>query len=463
MKPQNDQTTGQVGQPRQDQTDFSRQVTPPSRNHVDSQRAAADIIRGQIDNLYSKDPITTPTNSTAPQPTATSSLSSNTQNSSQTPSQQTQKVAQHGFRTAPPQNLQASQQLNQSESSPYQRTMANQPSSTQVEQQNIPKQWQQYHSAWQQYYQQYYQRYYMSTAQKETTPNAKKDIETALKDESQTVSKTTANDPVNDDLSQNDAMRELRQSIRQKVTESADKVKKSRHFVPALAGVLVLVLFMFLQFNRVIFGTVAAYVSPGNIEPQNIIVDPTINIEVGPEPMLIIPKININAPVVYGVEPDHDSQMLAMESGVAHFSIPGANAVPGQVGNTVLAAHSSNDVFARGDYKFVFAQNEKLVEGDVIYANYQGTRYTYAVTKTEVVLPSEVSKVQLDTDKPMITLISCVPLGTAQKRLLVFAEQVSPDPKGADQAAADSSEAESDGIIPGQPAPTLLERIFGAS
>ena len=217
-----------------------------------------------------------------------------------------------------------------------------------------------------------------------------------------------------------------------------------------------------IQFNRPIVGAIVAYTSPGTIEPQNIIVDPTVNVQVGPEPRMIIPKINVDAPVVYGVGADHTSQMKAMESGIAHFAIAGANAVPGQVGNAVFAAHSSNDAFARGDYKFVFAQNEKLTKDDVIYMNYNGTRYTYKVTSTEVVLPSEVSKVQLNTDKPMLTLISCVPLGTAEKRLLVFAEQISPDPSGATEQSVSTEPAASSTTIPGKPSPTLFERLFGA-
>ena len=180
---------------------------------------------------------------------------------------------------------------------------------------------------------------------------------------------------------------------------------------------------------------------------------------------IIIPKINIDAPVVYGIGADHDSQMKAMESGIAHFAITGANAVPGQVGNAVFAAHSSNDAFASGDYKFVFAQNEKLVKDDIIYMNYESKRYTYKVTSTEVVMPNQVNKIQIETDKPMLTLISCVPLGTAEKRLLVFAEQISPDPTGATQStdSDDTSTSSSDSsTIPGQPAPTLLERLFGS-
>ena len=178
---------------------------------------------------------------------------------------------------------------------------------------------------------------------------------------------------------------------------------------------------------------------------------------------MIIPKINVDAPVVYGAASDTKSQSEAMKRGIAHFSSPGASAVPGQVGNAVFAAHSSNDAFAAGDYKFVFAQNEKLVKGDIIYMNYNSKRYTYKITSTEVVMPNEVSKVQLNTNKPMLTLVSCVPLGTAEKRLLVFAEQINPDPNKATSTSelGSSQQQGNNSNIPGKPEPTILERLFG--
>ena len=157
----------------------------------------------------------------------------------------------------------------------------------------------------------------------------------------------------------------------------------------------------------------------------------------------------------------HHHRIGGTESGGEGFH-ENIRAVPGQVGNAVFAAHSSNDIFAPGDYGVVFAQNEKLVAGDIIYMNYESKRYTYSVTSTEVVLPTEVSKVQIQTDKPMLTLISCVPIGTAQKRLLVFAEQVSPDPAKA-EAAASTDTSPTSTTIPGRPAPSLLERLFGAN
>jgi sortase A len=151
--------------------------------------------------------------------------------------------------------------------------------------------------------------------------------------------------------------------------------------------------------------------------------------------------------------------MAAMEKGVAHFAIPGASSRPGQVGNTAIAGHSSNDIFDSTRYKFIFAQLDRLKEGDMIYANYDGLRYSYVVTKKEVVKPTEINKLVYDTDKPMMTLITCTPLGTALKRLLVTAEQVSPDPTVASEAP-EIDEAAQEAQMPGN-TQSILERIFG--
>ena len=430
-------------------SDQRRPLTPPPRDPAASKNAAADIIRGQLNAIYAKSeertnspqaaqsqPIPAPTQTKPPQPKPQAEPQPNP-----TPTQSTH----HAMRTAPiaeePKKLETKSQATQAQS----------PVHTQVS----ADQWKQYHSAWQKYYQMYYERYYAGNIAAKN-----REISRLTKETQKNTPNTSTDEPTDP---QAIAIKELRSQIQQKVRESAQKVKKSRHFIPAIAGISVLLVFMFLQYNRIIFGAVAAYTTPGAINPQNIIVDASTDASVGSEPRMIIPKINVDAPVVYGAASDTKSQSEAMKRGIAHFSIPGASAVPGQVGNAVFAAHSSNDAFAAGDYKFVFAQNEKLVKGDIIYMNYNSKRYTYKITSTEVVMPSEVSKVQLNTNKPMLTLVSCVPLGTAEKRLLVFAEQINPDPnKATSTSESGSSQRQGNNSnIPGKPEPTILERLFG--
>ena len=325
---------------------------------------------------------------------------------------------------------------------PYERTHTSHPEPE-------ADQWKAYHSAWQNYYQQYYRSYYehQQVQQHSDTPQPK-----AIGSADQTS-----------EVSKDRALSELRQQLRRTISHRATKIRRSRHFIPIVAAVAVVLIFVFLQYNRVFIATVNAYISPGAIDPQNIVIDPNTNGVVSADPRLIIPKINVDVPALYDVGPDYDSQMTAMEKGVAHFAIPGANSHPGEIGNTVLSGHSSNDLFDSGDYKFIFAQLEKLNIGDTVYANYQSVRYTYVVTKKEVVLPTEVNKLVYATNKPILTLITCTPLGTSQKRLLVTAEQVSPDPAMAAAAPAGSGQT-NDGsngaALPGS-SPTFMERIFG--
>ena len=466
MYPTDDQSNGRVGMPVPDQR---RSLTPPTRDSAASRNAAADVIRGQLDAIYSR----TEEQNSAPEKAQPQPFSAQLQSKpevrpeqpkaqifkhqqiSTTPQPEPKKdTVNHAMRTVPIIQTQTNLQNNNSAS-------ANQTTQTQnstIHTQVSADQWKQYHSAWQKYYQMYYERYYAGDIA------AKNHEISRLTKESQNITPVVGTDEPLDP--QKAAIKELRSQIQQKVRDSANKVKKSRHFVPAIAGLSVLLVFMFLQYNRVIFGAVAAYTTPGAINPQNIIVDASTDVTVGPEPRIIIPKINVDAPVIYGAASDVKSQSKAMEKGVAHFSIPGASAVPGEVGNAVFAAHSSNDAFASGNYKFVFAQNEKLTKGDIIYMNYNGKRYTYKITSTEVVMPTEVSKVQINTDKPMLTLVSCVPLGTAEKRLLIFAEQISPDPSKATATTATSESSSNqqqsnNSNIPGKPEPTLLEKLFG--
>jgi sortase A len=390
--------------------------TPPtSQRDASTQAAAANIVRGQLDSIYSGN-TTTPTPQTTP--------------------------------VAP--NREGAQQLELQDTNPYDRIQIN-PAEVPAEQ------WKQYHSAWQDYYQKYYERYYVGQVYRAHQELEARAAQASVNSPSATAASTPQ---APETFNRDEALYDLRSKLLEKVNNSAKKVRKSRHFIPITAALSVIVLFLFLQYNRVLFANVQAYISPGNIDAANIIVDPLTNVAVGPEPKLIIPKINVDVPVDYNTTPDYDSQMKAMESGVAYFGIPGANSKPGQIGNTVLSGHSSNDIIDPGSYKFIFAQLERLAKSDTIYVNYNGVRYTYTITKTEVVKPTEVDKLIYPTDKPILTLITCTPLGTSLNRLLVTAEQVSPSPSAAQAAPAETAASTQPVAIPGN-SPTLLQRVFG--
>lgn len=143
---------------------------------------------------------------------------------------------------------------------------------------------------------------------------------------------------------------------------------------------------------------------------------------------MYIPKINLQAPVVYD-EPSYleSDVQLALRRGVVHY---GTTALPGQAGNIVVLGHSSGQAWTPGEYKFVFTLLDKLETGDRIFVDYEGTRYIYRVKGIKTVSPSDLSVVQ-PTREPQLTLITCTPVGTDKYRLVITATQVSPQPSTA--------------------------------
>lgn len=309
--------------------------------------------------------------------------------------------------------------------------------------------WKKYHSAWQNYYQKYYSEYYSNAAKNYIAKERLKaereraEEEEILKSIAKSSSKTNSNTgltlgtgeiPVESESTDPDGIKNnLRRIIRKKATENVKKSRRKRHLIPILAGVAVVLLILFLQYNRLIFAPIMAYVSPGNAPASGIeAVDPTITGSVSPEPRLIIPKINVDVPIRFDIQ--LSDVMDAMNNGVAHYRIAGASAYPGEIGNFVITGHSAGDIYSSNPYKYIFSGLERLEDGDLIYVNYKSVRYTYRVVKKEVIEPTNVAALVIDTDKPVLTLITCTPLGTSRYRLLVTAEQISPSYETADTA-----------------------------
>ncbi len=409
-------------------------VVPPRQStgvHVDErstgQEQAADVVRGQIDAIYLQDPNAVTVEAEPASGDGEMAKIQTTPAPSSTPADVSTGNIQYDNQQADAAN-------------PYARTHVEQKHQIQ------PTAWEKYHSAWQSYYQQYYERYYMSQVHE-----TKKALETE---------QARAADAQNAEMTPDEAIYDLRGKLRQQIQTKAATVRKSRHFWPTVAAISVMLMFLFLQYNRVLFANVAAYISPGDMDPSTLIVDPTADVDVGPEPKLIIPKITVQVPIIWdAVASDQNSLNAAMDKGVAWFNIPGANARPGEKGNFVVSGHSSNDWMDGGNYKFIFARLEQLNEGDTVYVNYNSKRYTYTITSKQVVKPTEVSALVGDNSKPRLTLITCVPLGTALNRLLVFADQVSPDPNAA--AAATTNNSPSQATKMPSNSPTFIQRIFG--
>ena len=316
--------------------------------------------------------------------------------------------------------------------------------------------WKKYHSEWQNYYQKYYSEYYANAAKQYVAKERLKDARDQAEEDEivYALARAGGQDKERSGL-------KLRQDIRKRATDSAKKTRRIRKFIPLIAGATIMLLILFLQYNRLIFAPLMAYVSPGNAPADQIeALDPTITQTVSSDPRLIIPKLNIDVPIRFGLA--LSEVMGAMNNGVAHYRIAGASAYPGEIGNFIITGHSAGDVYSSSPYKYIFSGLERLEEGDLIYVNYESVRYTYKVTRKNVIEPTNVAALVIDTDKPLITLVTCTPLGTSRYRLLVTGEQISPEYDGS--SSSEGGEAgpnidEGDIELPANE-PSFFERIW---
>ena len=179
---------------------------------------------------------------------------------------------------------------------------------------------------------------------------------------------------------------------------------------------------------------------------------------VPPENIIVIPKINVTAPVILEPSMAEKNIQQSLQNGVVHYS---GTALPGEKGNVAIVGHSSNDWWEPGSYKFVFALLEKMTPGDKIQVNYSSRKYVYQITEKKVVEPTDLSVLAPTTD-PTLTLITCTPPGTSWKRLIIRAVQIEPAVSAPKVELASTvsptTNSKASAALPGN-APSLLSQI----
>lgn len=157
---------------------------------------------------------------------------------------------------------------------------------------------------------------------------------------------------------------------------------------------------------------------------------PLLSMEVAPsDNRIIIPRINQNIPIVRMsseslIKRDwgalEKEMQEALKGGVVHY--PGTS-LPGQSGNIAITGHSSYFPWDPGRFKDVFALLHEVVEGDKIVIYYEQNKYIYEVDGIKVVMPDNIDILK-QTPEEKLTLITCTPVGTNLKRLVVTAHPV---------------------------------------
>ncbi|MDQ2973267.1 MAG: sortase [bacterium] len=254
--------------------------------------------------------------------------------------------------------------------------------------------------------------------------------------------------------SNNLTVAELKSKIMQNAT-SGKKLSKKQH-LKSLGfglgvGLFAILLVSFSFFNERI---VAPFISPSRSVSATPIIG--VNGVIGAESKIIIPKINLEVPVVYDLGTNEENAVQnALEDGVVHYS---GTPNPGEQGNVSIVGHSSNNILNKGKYKFAFVLLNRLEAGDIFYLQKDGVRYTYQVYENRIVPPTDVSVLGTASKPNTATLITCDPPGTSINRRVVVAEQISPDPSS--NKAASSSLNDQPQVLPSN-APSLWQRLFG--
>jgi sortase A len=155
-----------------------------------------------------------------------------------------------------------------------------------------------------------------------------------------------------------------------------------------------------------------------------------------------IPKIGVRKTVVQGVGvPD-------LKRGPGHYP---DTPMPGQVGNAAIAGH-------RTTYGAPFYRLNELSVGDEIRIRTLQGQFTYEVTSTQTVRPTQL-EVLKQTPDATLTLTTCNPRFSARQRLVVQAQLVddpAPSPTTTTTAAPRSGE-------PTKPKPVKQPGLSGDS
>lgn len=293
-------------------------------------------------------------------------------------------------------------------------------------------------------------------------PNTSSNVEKVAKEESSKINLVNPN--------QTKAIQpsEIGEAVEKtKAREKLAKMRSHRHFKTIRFAVICFVVFLLIFNFQLIYSQISFWLTPKQpsvsqqIQPTtNEPVNTTAPAEVvGPENLLIIPKINVRAPIIYIDSLAEADVLRALQDGVVHYA---GTANPGENGNAVFFGHSSNDLWQPGNYKFVFVLLEKLTVGDTYEIHYQSRRYVYKVVETKVVQPTDLS-VLTQTATPFSTLITCTPPGTSWRRFIVKGEQILPatTPTPAQTATTTTPVTPTpaqESTLPGA-APSILEQI----
>lgn len=157
-----------------------------------------------------------------------------------------------------------------------------------------------------------------------------------------------------------------------------------------------------------------------------------------------IDKIDVHIPIYHGVS----EGVLQVAAG----HLPGTSLpIGGENTHSVILGH-------RGlTSAKLFSDLDQIEEGDTFKITILDRIYTYQVDQIKIVLPDEVSDLQIEKDKDYCTLLTCTPYGVNSHRLLVRGERISAEKADSEiYLANDAVQLDAIIVVPIVAAPMLV-------
>jgi sortase A len=123
-----------------------------------------------------------------------------------------------------------------------------------------------------------------------------------------------------------------------------------------------------------------------------------------------VPRMRVQLPIYLGAT---DSNMSRGAVHLSQTSLP----IGGKNTNSVIAAHRGWSTAA------MFRDIEYLQTGDEIFITNLWETLTYRVTEIKVIDPSDIHEVRIQSDKDMVTLLTCHPYAQNYQRYIVYCER----------------------------------------
>ncbi len=159
-----------------------------------------------------------------------------------------------------------------------------------------------------------------------------------------------------------------------------------------------------------------------------------------------IPKIHVQLPLYHGTD---DTILQVAVGHITGTSLP----VGGESSHCVISGHRGLPS-AR-----LFTDIDKLVDGDTWTLNILDQTLTYEVDQIRVVLPTDLSELQIEEGKDYCTLVTCTPYGVNTHRLLVRGHRVA-NAQGNARVTADALQIEPKYVAPFLGTPIIIVLII---